>query len=106
MSLVSLILRRDPYIVWKQHNVWMSEYIRLLNYMTDLFDQKSIDYIQIPHMHLNISLKDTNCDVYFAQKNHLDLVCFVCFVALRPMLTAMVMAERPVHLTTLFSGQA
>ena len=31
---------------------------------------------------------------------------FVCFVALRPMSTAMVMAGRSVHLTTLFPGQA
>ena len=34
-------------------------------------------------------------------------VClFVCFVALRPKSTAMVMAGRSVHLTTLFPGQA
>ena len=33
-------------------------------------------------------------------------VLFVCFVALRPKSTAMVMAERSVHLTTLFPGQA
>ena len=34
-------------------------------------------------------------------------VClFVCFVALRPKSTAMVMAGRTVHLTTLFPGQA
>ena len=34
-------------------------------------------------------------------------VClFVCFVALRPMSTAMVIAGRSVHLTTLFPGQA
>ena len=32
--------------------------------------------------------------------------CFVCFVALRPMSTAMVIAGRSVHLTTLFPGQA
>ena len=31
---------------------------------------------------------------------------FVCFVALRPMSTAMVIAGRSVHLTTLFPGQA
>ena len=31
---------------------------------------------------------------------------FVCFVALRPKSTAMVMAGRSVHLTTLFPGQA
>ena len=30
---------------------------------------------------------------------------FVCFVALRPKSTAMVIAERSVHLTTLFLGQ-
>ena len=34
-------------------------------------------------------------------------VClFVCFVALRPKSTAMVIAGRSVHLTTLFLGQA
>ena len=39
------------------------------------------------------------------QMGHLyDL--FVCFVALRPKSTAMVMAGRSVHLTTLLSGQA
>ena len=31
---------------------------------------------------------------------------FVCFVALRPKSTAMVMAGRSVHLTTLFPGHA
>ena len=31
---------------------------------------------------------------------------FVCFVALRPKSTAMVMAGRSVHLNTLFPGQA
>ena len=31
---------------------------------------------------------------------------FVCFVALRPKSTAMVIARRSVHLTTLFPGQA
>ena len=39
----------------------------------------------------------------FAQENM--FVLFV-FVALRPMSTAMVIAGRPVHLTTLFPGQA
>ena len=32
--------------------------------------------------------------------------CFVCFDALRPKSTAMVMAGRSVHQTTLFPGQA
>ena len=36
-----------------------------------------------------------------------SLVCFLfVFVALRPMSTAMVIAGRSVHLTTLFPGQA
>ena len=34
------------------------------------------------------------------------LLLFVCFVALRPESTAMVIAGRSVHLTTLFPGQA
>ena len=34
------------------------------------------------------------------------LFCFVCFVALRPKSTAMVMAGRSVHLTTHIPGQA
>ena len=36
----------------------------------------------------------------------LDWECFVCFVALRPKSTAMVMAGRSAHQTTLFPGQA
>ena len=35
-----------------------------------------------------------------------ELVCLFVFVALRPMSTAMVIAGRSVHLTTLFPGQA
>ena len=35
-----------------------------------------------------------------------SVILFVCFVALRPMSTAVVMAGRSVHLTTLFPGQA
>ena len=35
-----------------------------------------------------------------------SVVCFCLFVALRPNSTAMVMAGRSVHLTTLFPGQA
>ena len=35
-----------------------------------------------------------------------DMSLFVCLFALRPMSTAMVIAGRSVHLTTLFPGQA
>ena len=41
-------------------------------------------------------------DQYSACPVHL----FVCFIALHPMSTAMVVAGPSVHLTTLFSGQA
>ena len=37
---------------------------------------------------------------------HVGICLFVCFVALRPKSTAMVIAGRSVHLTTLFPGQA
>ena len=40
------------------------------------------------------------------QYYHLANGLFVCFVALRPKTTAMVMAGRSVHLTTLFPRQA
>ena len=36
----------------------------------------------------------------------LEVVLFVCFVALRPKSTAMVIAGRPAHLTILLPGQA
>ena len=45
----------------------------------------------------------------FSGKNITLCILFVClfvFVALRPMSTAMVIAGRSVHLTTLFPGQA
>ena len=39
-----------------------------------------------------------------AYMNFMQIIClFVCFVALRPKSTAMVMVGRSVHLTTLFS---
>ena len=38
--------------------------------------------------------------------SNLMFVCLFVFVALRPMSTAMVIAGRSVHLTTLFPGQA
>ena len=52
----------------------------------------------------------TNTDVVGTQKNSLNQTVLVSFVvvvvALRPKLTAMVIAGRSVHLTTLFPGQA
>ena len=57
-------------------------------------------------------MKNWNVSYHFHNALNLDVpyledVClFVCFVALRPKSTAMVMAGRSVHLTTLFPGQA
>ena len=46
-----------------------------------------------------------SCVCHAFMSVHFCLV-FVCFVALRPKSTAMVMAGRSVHLTTFFPGQA
>ena len=45
-------------------------------------------------------LNSTEHRIYHAHK-----CLFVCFVAIRPKSTAMVIAERSVHLTTLFLGR-
>ena len=59
-------------------------------------------YAVCPNGFKNISADDKTRDNYcdFGPYN----VC--CFVALRPKSTAMVIAGRSVHLTTLFPGQA
>ena len=52
--------------------------------------------------------------ITFGKPRFLSMLCkvgglfclFVCFVALRPKSTAMVIAGRSVHLSTLFPGQA
>ena len=57
---------------------------------------------------INICYRDS-VDKLSPNYCHINGLCFVClfvFVALRPMSTAMVIAGRSVHLTTLFPGQA
>ena len=51
------------------------------------------------HVHWLSSFKHLNLPISIK-------IMFVCFVALRPKATAMVMAGRSVHLITLFPGQA
>ena len=57
-----------------------------------------------------ISFKTTMYPPFIFVKKIMDLLaswfCLFVFVALRPMSTAMVIAGRSVHLTTLFPGQA
>ena len=45
-------------------------------------------------------------NVYLFLRINTIKTIFVCFVALRPKSTAMAIAGRSVHLTTLFPGQA
>ena len=64
---------------------------------------------QILHTSLTILLKECLYDVVNVLKFHTLYFLFsskmlVCFVALRPKSTAMVMAGRSVHLTTFFPG--
>ena len=54
---------------------------------------------------LDLSLSDEDV-VFIMLINVKILFNFFCFVALRPKSTAMVIAGRSVHLTTLFPGQA
>ena len=59
-----------------------------------IFSMTSVDIIMLHYACL------------FLYSDHGLFVClFVCFVALRPKSTAMVMAGRSVHLTTLFLGR-
>ena len=55
----------------------------------------------------NLLVISSECQLYMLYDDELYmLVCLFVFVALRPMSTAMVIAGRSVHLTTLFPGQA
>ena len=56
----------------------------------------------LPHRDLLMLLQTEQTNL----KSCLIWVLFVCFVALHPKSTAMVIAGRSVHLTTLFPGQA
>ena len=56
---------------------------------------RSTDNLNLVPKHIMTSLLKSHC-----------FVCLFVFVALRPKSTAMVIAGRSVHLTTLFPGQA
>ena len=68
-----------------------------------------LDLIHLPINFIKIFLMVTLSIQEFLEKSskgHTLETLFVCFVALRPKSTAMVMAGRSVDLTTLFPGQA
>ena len=55
----------------------------------------------------HVTYAPTTFEAYYVKRLVRRFVClFVCFVALRPKSTAMVMTGRSVHLTTLFPGPA
>ena len=59
------------------------------------------------YMYEKICQRITLEDIYLSDvTSQFFFYSFVCFVALRPKSTAMVIAGRSVHLTTLFPGQA
>ena len=69
--------------------------------------------MNLPHIIAYVRSSEKSCLPVYKKNRIASLlcifVCFVClfvFVALRPMSTAMVIAGRSVHLTTLFPGQA
>ena len=70
-------------------------------------DVKSVRDCQVYQGH---SMLMSSLDLFHQLKHELSRdvqgFVFVCFVALRPKSTAMVMAGRSVDLTTLFPGQA
>ena len=72
------------------------DFLRLLNDVPVLFKADFIfkDFLSKPSKFKNFSSLWELCIIVF------------CFVALRPNSTAMVIAGRSVHLTTLFPGQA
>ena len=61
---------------------------------------------QTPTIKAVISRPECNKAAALTLKNYVYSFVSVCFVALRPKSTAMVMAGPSVHLTTLFPGQA
>ena len=77
--------------------------------------KKHGEFLRVPHsfLHKRKSKAAEEFSQRIAQQYSYDLdlelywfVCLFVFVALRPMSTAMVIAGRSVHLTTLFPGQA
>ena len=66
----------------------------------------AIKYVSLRILFCYESLVDIEFSKIIDMSYTLGSSLFVCFVALRPKSTAMVIAGRSVHLTTLFPGQA
>ena len=91
-------------------NTGKSGFIKICYVCDDKNNLEEFKYIQIK---VTLTLPKLTGETYdffrFSGKNITLCILFVClfvFVALRPMSTAMVIAGRSVHLTTLFPGQA
>ena len=75
---------------------------RLVAYSNHELSLENKIWKRIPY---ELMVQERSC--FFKADSYLYyVVLFVCFVALRPKSTAMVIAGRSVHLSTLFPGQA
>ena len=69
-------------------------------------DQSSLIWVPIACKNISRLEEQTTRLYIYSSALQTRFFLLVCFVALRPKSTAMVMAGRPVFLTTLFPGQA
>ena len=90
--------------IWIQ-TIWLSDSVPvlfcfLLGFFNSADDNKSMKNYP-SYKDLRKLLNSGSEEIAF-----IEWICFVCFVALRPKSTDMVIVGRSVHLTTLFPGQA
>ena len=91
-----------PSIRLKNNNNKLRECTKkIINY----FSKKHVVGTQKNRLNETVLLSTQNIHYNLWIRNKIQFL-FVCFVALRPKSTAMVMAGRSVHLTTLIPGQA
>ena len=77
----------------------------------EIYSKKSLKYLNsssvtVRKLHVCWSSVRHNVRDNRRAELKVKVLIFVCFVALRPKSTAMVIAGRSIHITTLFPGQA
>ena len=102
-----------PLVSWARCGTWLYRILILSPLLLKIiFQKEKIHFFSLTHTSLASCLWDigeqcrprsdaTECGI-----GSVSNVCLFVFVALRPKSTAMVIAGRSVHLTTLFPGQA
>ena len=105
---------------WQSLRIWLMQNVNIsinLDKKGILFSYQGKcilkNYIMVVAKHYiyknKFSAKQLNINSFISMlkvNSNVKGILFVCFVALRPKSTAMVIAGRSVHLTTLFPGQA